>query len=122
MANGNLVLVATAGDVGGTVLEMLRARNIRARGLVHREGPHAEALRRLGVEVVVGDLTRPESVDAALEGVDRMLFAMPVSPEHLLAATVVAAVAKARGGLEALVGLSQMTVSQMTATSTSESN
>jgi len=122
MANGNLILVATAGDVGGTVLEMLRSRNIRARGLVHREGPLADALRRLGVEVVVGDLTRPESVDAALEGVDRMLFAMPVSPDHLLAATVVATVAKARGGLGALVGLSQMTVSQMTATSTTESD
>ena len=75
-------------------------------------------LRALGAEVVVGDLTRPESVAAALEGVGRMYFAMPVSPEHLLAATVVATVARERGELDALVGMSQMTVSQMTATST----
>jgi uncharacterized protein YbjT (DUF2867 family) len=51
-----------------------------------------------------------------------MLFAMAVSPDHLLAATVVASVAKEYGKLEALVDLSQMTVSQMTATSTQESH
>ncbi|MGI5237273.1 NAD(P)H-binding protein [Dactylosporangium sp. CA-139066] len=118
----NLVLVATAGDVGADVLRRLRADGVPARGLVHHDSERAGALRRIGVEVVVGDLTRPDSVDAALEGVDRMLFAMPVSPDHLLAATVVATVAKARGELRALVGLSQMTVSQMTATSTAESN
>ncbi len=82
----------------------------------------AAALRALGAEVVVGDLTRPETVAAALEGVGRMYFAMPVSPDHLLAATVVASVAREYGKLDGLVGLSQMTVSQMTATSTEESH
>jgi len=61
-------------------------------------------------------------VAAALQGVTRMFFAMAVSPDHLLAATVVAAVAKEYGKLEALVDLSQMTVSQMTATSIAESH
>ena len=61
-----------------------------------------------------------KTVAAALQGVSRMLFAMAVSPDHLLAATVVASVAKEYGKLEALVDLSQMTVSQMTATSTAE--
>ncbi|MFD1936782.1 NmrA family NAD(P)-binding protein [Nonomuraea mangrovi] len=79
-------------------------------------------MRALGAEVVLGDLTRPETVAAALEGVGRMYFAMPVSPDHLLAATVVATVARERGGLAGLVGMSQMTVSQMSATSTAESH
>ena len=51
-----------------------------------------------------------------------MFFAMAVSPDHLLAATVVASVAKEYGKLDALVDLSQLTVSQMTATSTAESH
>ena len=68
------------------------------------------------------DLTRPETVEAALQGVSRMFFAMAVSPDHLRAVTVVASVAKEYGQLEALVDLSQMTVSQMTATSTAESH
>lgn len=59
---------------------------------------------------------------AALQGAARMYLAMRVSPDHLLAATVVASVAREYGKLEALVDLSQMTVSQMTATSTEESH
>ncbi len=47
---------------------------------------------------------------------------MSVSPDHLLAAAVVASVAEDMGELDGLVDLSQMTVSQMTATSTAESH
>jgi len=51
-----------------------------------------------------------------------MYFGMTVSPDYLLAATVVATVAREYGGLDCLVDMSQMTVSQMTATSTAESH
>jgi uncharacterized protein YbjT (DUF2867 family) len=118
----NLVLISNAGDVGRTVLDQLRAQDVRARVMVRRDDGRAAELRVLGAEVVIGDLTRPETVAAALEGVGRMYFAMPVSPDHLLAATVVASVAREYGKLDVLVGLSQMTVSQMTATSTGESD
>jgi uncharacterized protein YbjT (DUF2867 family) len=122
MVASNLVLIAGAGGVGRTVLDQLRAQDVPVRVMVRRDDDRAAALRALGAEVVVGDLTRPESVAAALEGVGRMYFAMPVSPDHLLAATVVASVAREHGELAALVGMSQMTVSQMTATSTAESH
>ncbi|MEW9528572.1 NAD(P)H-binding protein [Microbispora sp. NPDC049125] len=122
MAANDLVLIAGAGGVGRTVLEKLRARDVPVRAMVRRDDDRAAGLRALGAEVVVGDLTRPESVAAALEGAGRMYFAMPVSPDHLLAATVVAAVAREHGELAGLVGMSQMTVSQMTATSTAESH
>ncbi|MFJ6631787.1 NAD(P)H-binding protein [Streptomyces sp. NPDC091376] len=122
MVASNLVLVGNAGDVGHMVLEQLRAQNVPVRVMVHRDDDRAAELRGLGAEVVVGDLTRPETVAAALKGVARMYFAMPVSPDHLLAATVTATVAREHGRLDALVGMSQMTVSQMTATSTGESH
>ncbi|MFJ8019891.1 NmrA family NAD(P)-binding protein [Streptomyces sp. NPDC096311] len=122
MVASNLVLVSNAGDVGRTVLDQLRARDVPARVMVRRDDARAAELRVLGAEVVIGDLTRPETVAAALEGVGRMYFAMPVSPDQLLAATVVASVAREHGELDGLVDLSQMTVSQMTATSTGESN
>ncbi|MER5789078.1 NmrA family NAD(P)-binding protein [Streptomyces sp. NPDC001980] len=118
----NLVLIPGAGGVGRTVFEYLRAHDVPVRFMVRREDERAAELRALGAEVVIGDLTRPETVAAALHGVTRMYFAMRVSPDHLLAATVVASVAKECGTLEALVDLSQMTVSQMTATSTEESH
>ncbi|MGW3632676.1 NmrA family NAD(P)-binding protein [Streptomyces sp. NPDC005122] len=122
MATDNLVLIPGAGGVGRTVFEHLRAQDVPVRFLVRREDERAAELRALGAEVVIGDLTRPETVAAALRGVTRMYFAMRVSPDHLLAATVVASVAREYGGLDALVDLSQMTVSQMTATSTEESH
>jgi uncharacterized protein YbjT (DUF2867 family) len=122
MGASNLVLVAGAtGDVGRTVLDQLRAQDVPVRAMVRRDDDRAAELRALGAEVAVGDLTRPETVAAALEGVGQMYFSMPVSPDHLLAATVVATVAREHGQLTGLVDMSQMTVSQMTATSTAES-
>jgi uncharacterized protein YbjT (DUF2867 family) len=122
MVASNLVLITGVGGVGRTVLDQLRAQDVPVRAMVRRDDDRAAELRALGAEVVLGDLTRPESVAAALEGVGRMYFAMPVSPDHLLAATVVATVAREHGQLAGLVGMSQMTVSQMTATSTAESH
>jgi len=122
MVASNFVLVANAGGVGRGVLGQLRAWDLPVRALVRRDDARADELRGLGAEVVVGDLTRPESVAAALEDVGRMYFGMSVSPDHLLAATVVATVAREYGKLEVLVDMSQMTVSQMTATSTAESH
>jgi uncharacterized protein YbjT (DUF2867 family) len=122
MAASNLVLIPGAGGVGRAVFEHLRAQDVPVRFMVRHHDERAAELNRLGAEVVIGDLTRPETVAAALQGVARMFFAMAVSPHHLLAGTVVASVAKEYGKLEAFVDLSQMTVSQMTATSTEESH
>ncbi|MGW4978359.1 NmrA family NAD(P)-binding protein [Streptomyces mirabilis] len=122
MVASNLVLLSNAGDVGRTVLDQLRAQDVPTRVMVRRDDARAAELRVLGAEVVIGDLTRPETVAAALEGVGRMYFAMPVSPDQLLAATVAASVAREHGELDGLVDMSQMTVSQMTATSTGESD
>ncbi|QKT12092.1 NmrA family NAD(P)-binding protein [Rhodococcus sp. W8901] len=118
----NLVLVPGAGGVGRVIVDRLRALDVPVRVMVRRVDDRADELSALGVEVVVGDLTRPETVAAALEGVGRMHFGMSVSPDHLLAATVVATVAREYGRLDGLVNLSQMTVSQMTTTSTAESH
>jgi uncharacterized protein YbjT (DUF2867 family) len=122
MVASNLVLIPGAGGVGRAVFEHLNAQDVPVRFMVRREDERAAEVKGLGAEVVIGDLTRPETVAAALQGVSRMFFALAVSPDHLLAATVVASVAREYGKLEALVDLSQMTVSQMTATSTEESH
>ncbi|MER7197033.1 hydroxylase [Streptomyces sp. CB01635] len=122
MTADNLVLIPGAGGVGRTVFEHLRAQDVPVRFMVRRDDERAAELRALGAEVVIGDLTRPETVAAALQGVSRMHFGISVSPDQLLAATVVASVAREYGELAALVDLSQMTVSQMTATSTEESH
>jgi uncharacterized protein YbjT (DUF2867 family) len=70
----------------------------------------------------VGDLTRGPDVVAALDGCQRLYFGMSVSSEYLQAAATVAAAARDNGSIELLVNMSQMTVSQMDLTSTSESD
>ena len=105
------------GGVGRAVVGLLRQRDLPVRALVHHEDERAEALRALGAEVIVGDLLRPPDVAEALDGCRRMFFCMSVSPSYLEAATIVVTAARACASLEALVNLSQMTVSQMTAVS-----
>lgn len=122
MTDHDLVLVPGAGGIARLVIELLRTRDVSVRVMVRREDDRAAEVRALGAEVVLSDLTRPETVAAALDGVRRMYFGLGVSPDHLLAATVVATVAKEYGKLDVLVDMSQMTVSQMTATSTGESH
>jgi uncharacterized protein YbjT (DUF2867 family) len=110
------------GSVSRSVVEELRADGQPVRAMVRREDARAEVLRELGAEVVVADLTSPLEVAAAMRGVTRVFFNMSVSSEYLEAASVVAAVGNELGGLEVLVNMSQMTVSQMTLTSTEESH
>ncbi|WPB94193.1 NAD(P)H-binding protein [Streptomyces malaysiensis] len=109
------------GAVGRTVVEELRRRELPVRAMVHREDERADALRTTGAEVVVGDLTRAPDVVRALDGCGRMYFGMSVSATYLEATVTTAAAAREYARLDALVNMSQMTVSQMDLTSTSES-
>lgn len=118
------LITGAGGGTGGVsrlVVDQLRGRGERVRALVHRDDERAVPLRELGAEVVVGDLTDPQNVVDAMTGVDRMFFSMSVSPDYLQATAVVCAAALESGLLEVIVNMSQMTVSQMTLTSTEES-
>ncbi|HVP12600.1 MAG TPA: NAD(P)H-binding protein [Phycisphaerae bacterium] len=125
MGTGGTILVTGAtgrvGGVGGTIVGMLRRRELPVRALVHREDERADALRGIGAEVVVGDLTRAGDVARALTGCRRMYFGMSVSAPYLEATVTTAAVARQRGDLEVFVNISQMTVSQMSLTTMTDS-
>jgi uncharacterized protein YbjT (DUF2867 family) len=109
------------GSVSTRVVHQLLSRGEAVRAMVHREDSRADALRESGAEVIVGDLTDPADVGAAMLGITRMFFSMSVSAAYLEATAIVCAIARELGGVEALVNMSQMTVSQMTPTSTAES-
>src|SRR4029434_6128254 len=117
--NGLILVTGAAGHVGGVgrmVVEMLRQRGLPVRALVRREDGRADALRALGAEVVIGDLTHVEDVARALAGCQRMYFGMSVAASYLEATVIAAAAARERAGLEVFVNISQMTVSQMSLT------
>jgi uncharacterized protein YbjT (DUF2867 family) len=123
-ANGGSILVTgAAGDIGAIgrhLTEMLLAKGHNVRALVRREDARAEALRMLGAEVVQGDLTDLVSVHRAVEGCARIYFGMSVSAAYLEATVNLAAVAR-HHGVEAFVNMSQMTVTQMSITETTDS-
>jgi len=108
--------------VGGKVVALLRQRGRAVRAMAHHDDDRADALRALGADTVVGDLMRPADVATALDSVQRMFFSMSLAPSYLEASATVATVARAVGDLDALVAISQMTVSQMDALSMSESH
>src|SRR5215510_14669993 len=109
------------GGVGGAVVALLRQRHLPVRALVRRDDARAEALRALGAEVVVGDLTQAGDVARALAGCQRLYFGMSVSAPYLEATVTTAAAARQRGDLEVFVNISQMTVSQMSLTEMTDS-
>jgi uncharacterized protein YbjT (DUF2867 family) len=118
-----ILVTGAAGAVGGIgrkLTEFLLAKGHKVRALVRREDERAEALRRLGAEVVEGDLTDLASMHRAIEGCRRIYFGMSVSANYLEATVNTAAVAR-HHGVEAFVNMSQMTVTQMSISETTDS-
>jgi uncharacterized protein YbjT (DUF2867 family) len=118
-----ILVTGAAGDIGAVgrnVTATLLAKGHQVRAMVRREDERAAALRRLGAEVVQGDLTDLPSMHRAIEGCARIYFGMSVSATYLEATVNTAAVAR-HHGVEAFVNMSQMTVTQMGITTTTDS-
>jgi len=124
MADSRSILVTGAagqlGGVGRTVTDLLLRRGIPVRAMVRREDDRAAALRAAGAEVVVGDLLEPGDVYRVVSGCRWVYFGMSVSSGYLEASVTMAAVAR-EVGVNALVNMSQMTVSEMSIQNTTSS-
>ena len=121
--NGPILVTGAAGQlgaVGRTVTGLLLERGLPVRAMVRREDDRAAALRAAGAEVVVGDLLEPADVYRVVSGCRRVYFGMSVSAGYLEATVIMAAVAR-EVGVDALVNMSQMTVSQMSIQNTTPS-
>lgn len=118
-----ILVTGAAGDIGAVgrnVTASLLSKGHKVRALVRREDERAEALRQLGAQVVQGDLTDLNSMHRAIEGCSRIYFGMSVSAAYLEATVNTAAVAR-HHGIDAFVNMSQMTVTQMSITETTDS-
>src|SRR5205809_8090801 len=113
--NGPILVTGAAGQlgaVGRTVTGLLLDRGLPVRAMVRREDDRAAGLRAAGAGVGVGDLLEPADVSRVVSGCRRIYFGMSVSAGYLEASVTMAAVAR-EVGVDALVNMSQMTVSQM---------
>lgn len=68
-----MILITTAGKVGAEAARLLAAREEPVRVLV-RDSSKVAALARAGVDVAVGDLNVPASIDAAMQGVSAVVL------------------------------------------------
>lgn len=105
-----LVTGAAGGQQGSTgrhVVRLLLDRGQAVRALVRTDDERAAALRKMGAEVVVGDLREITDVLAAVRRVRRAFFTYPVT-DGLLEATGAFAAAARREGLERVVEVSQL--------------
>jgi len=80
MADKILVTGAT-GNVGGEVVKQLAGLGISVRALA-RSRAKAAATERPGVEIVEGDLSRPETLAPALKGIDKVLLSSSPDPKQ----------------------------------------
>jgi NAD(P)H dehydrogenase (quinone) len=122
--SGPILVTGAAGQLGGvgrSVVGLLRDRGLPVRAMVRREDDRAAALRAAGAEVVVGDLLEPADVHRIVDGCRRVYFGMSVAATYLEATATMATVARAIG-VDAVVNMSQMTVSQMSIQNTTPSH
>jgi uncharacterized protein YbjT (DUF2867 family) len=78
-----LVTGATGNNGGEIIAALVTLRRTDMRALVRSadtEAAKVAALRTQGVEVVGGDLAKPETLGPPMAGVDRMLLLSPVNP------------------------------------------
>jgi uncharacterized protein YbjT (DUF2867 family) len=74
-----ILVIGGTGNVGAEVVKELQNRNADIRLLVRKEGDEPPK----GVEVAIGDLLDPVSVQKALHGMDKLYLLNAVTPDEL---------------------------------------
>jgi uncharacterized protein YbjT (DUF2867 family) len=106
MTKPTILVTAASGNTGAPTVAQLRALGYPVRAMVRRADQRSERLRRLGAEVVVGDLDDIDDVRRALAGAQRAYYCPPFSRDALATAATFAAAAQERR-LEMVTVMSQ---------------
>ncbi len=84
MSDSKKILVTGAtGNVGSLLIPSLTNLGAEVRALV-RDESKAQGLKDAGVEVVVGDLEQPGTLDVAYRGVDKVFLITPPNPNQVI--------------------------------------
>ena len=94
--SGKILVTGATGSVGGALITNLTAVGADVRALV-RDESKAQGLRDAGVEVVVGDLDKPETLEGAFSGADKVFLLTAPNPNQVTQARNGFAAAKRAG-------------------------
>ena len=75
-----ILVTGATGTIGKDVVKGLRAKGEQVRAMIHNPEKAPPASREPGVEYVTGDLEMPETVIAALQGVEKAFLLSPEDP------------------------------------------
>ncbi len=88
---GKILVTGATGNVSSGLIVELKARGADVRAMV-RDASDAQGLRDAGVEVVIGDFDKADTLDAAFSGADKVFLLTAPNPNQ---------VAQARNGIAA---------------------
>lgn len=71
-----ILVTGATGNIGGEVIQALLKRNTTIRGLV-RDSQKATKLAEQGVELAIGDLSHPKTLDSALQDIETAFLVLP---------------------------------------------
>ena len=74
-----ILVTGSTGTVGREVVRQLAAEGLPVRALVHTPGRAAD-LAGPRVEIVAADLEKPQTLDRAFAGVERVFLVSPAAP------------------------------------------
>ena len=91
----NILLIGGTGTVGSQTVRELLGRNVQPSVLTRS----TEKVRQLpdGVRGVVGDLSQPETLSAALQGTERVILITPLTPSEVIEGLRVVRLAREAG-------------------------
>jgi len=100
-----MILVCGAtGGIGGEVCRLLKAAGAPFRAMARRQ-EQVDKFRQQGMEAVLGDFDRPETLPAAMQGCDTMFLITPPNPDQFTQETGAIDAAK-RAGVGRIVKIS----------------
>ena len=94
--SGKILVTGATGNVGSVLISNLTAMGAQVRALTRNESS-AQGLRDVGVEVVIGDLDQPETLNEAFSGADHVFLLTAPSPRAVTQATNGIAAARRAG-------------------------
>lgn len=109
-----ILITGATGNIGGEVIRHLLDRQVPLRGLV-RDAAKASYLADRGVELAVGDLSQPETLNAALQDIETAFLVLPNLPNQVELECCFIDAAK-QSGVKQIVKLSVMGAGELPST------
>jgi uncharacterized protein YbjT (DUF2867 family) len=109
-----ILVTGATGNIGGLVVQQLVNQNATVRGLV-RDRQKTANLEAQSVELAQGDFSQPDSLDAAMTGVDTAFLVTPNHPQQVALECAFIDAAK-RSGVRQIVKLSVLRSGELPST------